>query len=307
MSRGAITTYVFDGTRWQISNFLGTGGTGGGANTFLVKIPYVVDTSGVPNTVVANFSPAITALNAGDPIMVKIANTNTLPTQITVNALPAKAIVRNDGNLTPLQQSDLPAGAIVFLLFDGTQFLIIAGACNFGVPSKILEFMSTQNWTVPNGVYRVRAKVWGGGGGGGGSQSGRPGSGGGGGGGYAERICQVAPGLVIAITVGARRWAGLGCRQAECWNIIIWRILQRDRRSMRGGLGLLHRPGWRQPRHWQRRRHKHDWWFRNVSADDDKPATGRRWRRRRCGRHRRRCKHRVSIWIANRSHSRRRW
>jgi hypothetical protein len=202
---GAITTYVFDGTRWQIQNFLGAGGgTGGGGtnNTYIVKIPYVVDTGPGPNVVVANFSPAIAALNAGDPIMVKISHTNSGPSNIIVNALSAKAIVRNDGNLSPLQQSDMPAGAILFLVYDGTQFLIVAGAGNFGVPNKLVKFMSSQNWTVPNGIYRVRAKCWGGGGAGGGCGPADAG-GGGGGGGFTDRICQVTPGQVIAVTVGA--------------------------------------------------------------------------------------------------------
>jgi hypothetical protein len=201
---GSITEFAFDGTRWQIVNFLGQGGAGGGTNnTFLVKLPYCVDTSSSPNTILANFSPAITALNAGDAVLVKVANTNTAATQISVNALSPKAVVRNDGQLTPLQLSDITGGSILMLVFDGVQFLVVSGGSSFPTPHAIVPIYSTQNWTVPNGIYRVRARVWGGGGGGNGTVPGRQASAGGGGGGYSERICQVSPGLVIAVTVGA--------------------------------------------------------------------------------------------------------
>lgn len=66
---------------------------------------------------------------------------------------------------------------------------------------------STTNWVVPNGVRRVRARVWGGGGGGGSGASGAltpPYAGtGGASGAYAEGIYNVAPGQVIPVTVGA--------------------------------------------------------------------------------------------------------
>lgn len=57
-------------------------------------------------------------------------------------------------------------------------------------------------WTVPAGVYKVDVEVRGAGGSGGfGTQE--VGSGGGGGGGISKRLCNVVPGSVITITVGA--------------------------------------------------------------------------------------------------------
>ncbi len=58
----------------------------------------------------------------------------------------------------------------------------------------------TRNWTVPDGVTRIRAFVVGGGGGGNlSSSNGR----GGGGGGYSEKTIDVTPGQVFSYTVGA--------------------------------------------------------------------------------------------------------
>lgn len=62
------------------------------------------------------------------------------------------------------------------------------------------------NWTVPEGVTRIRARVWGGGGGGGYGAAGTAGNGGGAGG-YAEGYFAVTPGQVLTVTVGL---AGVG-------------------------------------------------------------------------------------------------
>ncbi len=60
-------------------------------------------------------------------------------------------------------------------------------------------------WTVPTNVYRVHVEVRGGGGSGafGWDGSTTHGPGGGGGGGISKRLCQVTPGSVITVTVGA--------------------------------------------------------------------------------------------------------
>lgn len=70
--------------------------------------------------------------------------------------------------------------------------------------SKGMRYLEPGVYTfiVPDGVYRIKARVIGGGGGAGGSQSAKSG-GGGGGGGYAEGWFSVTPGQVITITVGA--------------------------------------------------------------------------------------------------------
>jgi hypothetical protein len=112
---GALATLIYDGSVFQLSNF---GGAGGGAgDVFEVKIPYCVDTSTTPGIITANFSPAITALAAGDEIAVKIANTAPGPTVINVNGLPAIHCQPNGGG--PMLQGDMHAGNIVIFFYDG--------------------------------------------------------------------------------------------------------------------------------------------------------------------------------------------
>ena len=77
---GGMVELMWDGTYFQMTNFFGRGvggSTGGGSitNVYNIKIPYIADTSSTANAILAPFSPAITAVQAGDPIEVKVKNT----------------------------------------------------------------------------------------------------------------------------------------------------------------------------------------------------------------------------------------
>lgn len=135
---GGICELVYDGAAFQLTNFIGGGGTGGGTN-FYIKIPYAVDTSPTPNIVIAAFAPAITTLAAGDCVLVKINNTNTGSSVIRINALPDKPIMANGAG--PLLQGDIVKNDVVLFIFDGTSFWItpnpvITADCQFNVPSQ---------------------------------------------------------------------------------------------------------------------------------------------------------------------------
>ena len=67
--------------------------------------------------------------------------------------------------------------------------------------SRMATFYTPGNFTVPNGVSRVKVRLCGGGGGGGAGATNEGGAGGGAGG-YAESILQIAPGTVVPVTVG---------------------------------------------------------------------------------------------------------
>jgi len=115
---------VYDGTVFQMINF-GGAGSGGPGTIFQINIPYTVDTSGVANTVIANFSPAITSLTAGVIVMVKIANTNTSNSNININGLGNVPIKAQGGHASwPLLPNDIAAGDVVVLIYDGTSFWI---------------------------------------------------------------------------------------------------------------------------------------------------------------------------------------
>lgn len=152
---GGIAELVYDGSAFQLVNFGGSGGTGTG-DQFLIKIPYTVDVSPTPNIITANFSPAITTLTAGDPLLVKIANTCTGSSVIRVNGLPDKAIKANGGGNAPTLQGDLTAGDVVLFLYDGTDFWIqpnplISADTTLNVPS--------QYSTVENALLAIRRKT----------------------------------------------------------------------------------------------------------------------------------------------------
>jgi hypothetical protein len=119
---GGVCALCYDGTNFQLLNFFGLGGASGAETSYYINIPYAVDTSVTPNIVIATFSPAITSLQAGDPLLVKIANTNTGSSVLRVNALSDKNIVPNGG--APLLQGDMQVGDVVLFIFDGTNFFI---------------------------------------------------------------------------------------------------------------------------------------------------------------------------------------
>jgi hypothetical protein len=83
-----------------------------------------------------------------------------------------------------------------------TRIATTAFVTSFGHIPTMQTITSSQNFTVPAGVTRVRARVWGAGGGGGYAQGNAAGGGGGGGGGYAEGAYSVTPGAVIFVGVG---------------------------------------------------------------------------------------------------------
>lgn len=130
---GMIAELAWDGTNFQLVNSTVGGGGGGTVNNFTIKIPYIADTGAV-NALVAPFSPAITAPIAGDPILVKIANNNSGPTTILVNALAAVAVQNRASGALAI--GDLVAGQIALMIFTGSVWqLLTAFGSGSGTPS----------------------------------------------------------------------------------------------------------------------------------------------------------------------------
>lgn len=121
---GGLAHLVYDGTAFQMINFGGAGGTGGGIT--VINIPYTVDT-GTVNNVIANFSPAITSYSTGLIVMVKAANTNTGASTININGLGTRPIYAIGGSPEiPFLPSDMMAGDVMILTYDGTRFWMTA-------------------------------------------------------------------------------------------------------------------------------------------------------------------------------------
>jgi hypothetical protein len=137
---GGIVDLVFDGTGFQMVNYLGGASAGSITNNYN-QIPYAVDTSATPNVIVAPFSPAITALAAGDVFLVKVANTTNGPTTLQVNALPAHPVKVIGG--ADLLQNDIGVNDVKLFVYDGTNFQI--------TPNLLIN----ANWTmnVPSPAY----------------------------------------------------------------------------------------------------------------------------------------------------------
>lgn len=122
LTSGAIVDLVYDGTNFQMANYLGAAATSN-TNT-VVNIPYVAD-SGTLNALVGTYSPAILvgALVAGLTIEIKLANTITGACNINVSGLGNKPV--KTGDLQNPPPNVYVAGEVLLLAYDGTQFQIV--------------------------------------------------------------------------------------------------------------------------------------------------------------------------------------
>lgn len=155
-------------------------------------------------TVTLDPQPVSWARLVGSQINFIVGVTNTGAATLAVTGLTGtKPIVRPGG--AALKASDLVAGAVFRGMYDGTS-IQMAGITQ-SAPGTVTVYATpgTTNWTVPAGIFKIRARVWGAGGGGGALIAGATsGSGAGGnGGGYAEGVYSVTPGQILSIIVGA--------------------------------------------------------------------------------------------------------
>ncbi|MBR0693692.1 hypothetical protein [Bradyrhizobium lablabi] len=118
---GGVVELTYDGTNFQMANYLGTG-TNTNSNT-VVGIPYVADT-GTVNALIGTYSPAITAGQqvAGLTLEIKLANTITGAATINVSGLGTKAI--KTGDLQNPPNGLFVAGEVLLIVYDGTQYQV---------------------------------------------------------------------------------------------------------------------------------------------------------------------------------------
>lgn len=88
------------------------------------------DDSGTATALVVNLAPALTAYRKYQGFRVKLANTIGAGATININSLGPKAIVYQDGSATVA--TDYSAGAILFLVYDGTNMQIASQKASTG-------------------------------------------------------------------------------------------------------------------------------------------------------------------------------
>jgi hypothetical protein len=128
---------------------------------------YVAD-SGAANAYVGIVAPAVAAYAAGQRFDLLIANDNTGASTLTINALTAKNILRDDG--TALVAGDIVAGMIATFEFNGVSFQLlnpsrrILGTTtnNNAAAGYVGEYISSQvlkaaplNFALSNTLYDV--------------------------------------------------------------------------------------------------------------------------------------------------------
>lgn len=121
------------------------------------------------DTITASSAPAITAYTLGQEFSFVPAGANTgSAVTLNINGLGAKSVKRN--GTTQLTPGDIPAAGVVSVVYDGTQFQLIAPS-NFGRLLNVQVFTSSATYTATVGTTRCIVEMVGGGGGGGGAQT----------------------------------------------------------------------------------------------------------------------------------------
>lgn len=155
--------------------------------------------AGTANALTAGLSPVPVSLTVGMTVNLLVSAVNTGAATLNLNGLGALPILTSSG--AALLAGDLPAGALVHLIFEGSSWRMMPVTVQRG---KMDTFgtAGTFTWVCPDGVNRVKATVTGAGGGGARGSASQAGSSGGAGG-TAIGYVPVTPGTSYTIIVGA--------------------------------------------------------------------------------------------------------
>jgi len=169
---------------------------------------YLVDSGGA-NAYVVTFPTGVipSSYTAGLTVVMKVANANTGASTLNVNSLGAKNILTPSGSA--LSSGTLVANAIVMVVYDGTQFILVGGSVSVATTyahTVTVYASGSGTYTTPANVKAIWVRLVGGGGGGGGSATSNASqcsaAAGGGGGGYAELLIN-SPSATYSYAVGA--------------------------------------------------------------------------------------------------------
>jgi hypothetical protein len=115
---GQVVCLVFDGSYFQLQNYLGKAADTLSNNFYRAKIPYAQDTSSTPNTINASYSPALTSVFPGLLVEVRVANTNTGALTFYANALSGVAIRRPTATgFQDFAAGEIVAGQVLLLVY----------------------------------------------------------------------------------------------------------------------------------------------------------------------------------------------
>ena len=154
------------------------------------------------NTITASIAPSPGAYVAGQSFRFVAAGGNTGATTLNINGLGAKAITKS--GTVALSGGEIISGAAISVIYDGTQFQMIA--VPHGQIIDMQVFTASGTWTKPAGCSSILIEVIGGGGGGGGAAATASNisiGGGGGAGGYSRKYVTTGIGATETVTVGA--------------------------------------------------------------------------------------------------------
>jgi hypothetical protein len=131
---GMIAEIVYDGSFWQIQNFIGVT-SGATSNTFNnVNLPFAQDTSTSSNTITISPTPAMpSSISAGQVVIVKLANPITGATTIGISGVSGSPFPVVSQNAQPLSFGAGNIGEMLWMLFDGSNFQIV------NPPSQLLN------------------------------------------------------------------------------------------------------------------------------------------------------------------------
>lgn len=123
--------------------------------------------TGSSNAYIVNITPAISAYTVGMTVNFKANFDNTGASTININGIGAKVIKKSINN--DLEADDIKIGQMVSVIYDGTNFQLLASSMNSSTSLHGMSFINTIGsniFTVPKGVSSLKIHMVAGGGGG---------------------------------------------------------------------------------------------------------------------------------------------
>lgn len=144
---------LYDGTDWiTIGSFNTTSNLFTPANSSDQVLSQGYAAASGTNTITATLSPAVTSYTTGGVYRLLIANENTGAVTVNFNSVGAKNLYKNVNQA--LVKGDLPAGAMIIMVYDGTNMQLVSVTT-----IKNAKFVNKQTGTSYTYLYTDREKL----------------------------------------------------------------------------------------------------------------------------------------------------